>query len=161
MSSRLSTFSSLYAVSVCCSQKDRKRITLRTSTPHWGSIAPPQGIDSRANDPARIDTTSDNYSALLCEVPVLCAKRVGVEDMHTVGYGCQKRCSGNLAKPARVVEVVSVQSILFLEFVSWSAKQDHTQKLVATIAYLADGHHSIQNLFDVALQQIDLICPAL
>lgn len=81
--------------------------------------------------------------------------------MHTVGYGCQKRCSGNLAKPARVVEVVSVQSILFLEFVLWSAKQDPAQKLVATITYLANGYHPIQNLFDVALQQIDLSCPAL
>lgn len=80
--------------------------------------------------------------------------------MHTVGYGCQKRCSGNLAKPARVVEVVSEQSILFLEFVSWSAKIP-TQKLVTTITYLANVHHPIQNLFDIALQEIDLSCPAL
>lgn len=118
-SSRLSsTLSSIYTVSVCRRQKDRERISLRTSSPHWSSITPPQGIDSWTNDPTGINTTSNNYSSCICEVSILCTKRGRVDDIHTVGYSRQKRCSGYLTKPARVVEVISKQSIFFLVFVS-------------------------------------------
>lgn len=162
-SKRSGTLSRIYTVSVCRSQKDRKRIALRTSSPHRSSITPPQWIDGRTNDPAGINTTCDNYSSCICPVPVLCAKQGRVDDMHAVGYGCQKRCPGYFAKPARVVEIVSIQSIFFLVFVITS--QPYTlnilsdcppNKSVTTVTHQANGHRPIQNFFDVALQQIDL-----